>query len=1533
MSARRYKPVQLAGAILFAVGGGVFMFPAAAQGPDGPATTAAEAIASSFDIPAQDLGDALTEFARQSGQEMLYAPQSVVGKTSHPISGELNRSAAMSELLKGTGLQFEVHGSGSMIIGDQASIQSYRERLESSAITPEAGGVLIAPAVGETGAVSAVSAAEEAAALTAVDEGPTTASVEVRRRSGVEEIIVTAQKRAERIQDIPIAISAFTQEDLTRSQIAGGPDLITQIPNFTFTKTNFSGYSIQIRGIGTQAISATTDPAVAVAFNNTPFIRNRFFEQEFYDLDRVEVLRGPQGTLYGRNATAGVVNLISAKPEFFPEARASVDIGNYNSHRLEQMVNIPLVEDAIALRFAGAWTKRDGYATNDITGNPIDGRDLWSTRTSLRIKPNDIFEANLVWEHFEENDDRLRSGKQLCDKDVVTEVAGWQVGYLQPLTNAGQVGMLHSGVQATLSQGCKRGSLYAAESFQTPNGLMLPYYVPLGAIGLPRALNDPYLSTVQSRDLRVIESTIDPQYRAKSDIGELQINVSVTDNLTITSETAYSDDSVYSMQDFNRFNTAPGAWDQPSATDSSGVLQEGPNGGIFCDPQLGCSDRLVAVDISTAESRQFSQELRLASSFDGPFNFSLGANYLRYSTEDKYYVFFNSISLIAAKGRPFNNRPPYQAGITDNLNCMLNGYKQGDPNDVYGVTQCVYIDPNPLGNVNDEGHNYFLSKNPYLLESYAAFGETYFNFTPNLKLTAGLRWSVDRKTAPRVPTWILGSNSVGYPVAEVIRQEWREPTGRVVLDWKPDLSFTDETLLYASFGRGYKAGGANPPGYVRAYYSDSTAARMNTAASLTRPKTFAPEFVNAFEIGAKNTLLDGSLTANLAAFYYNYKDYQISEIVDRSAFNRNFDAQVWGLEVETDWYPVEFLRLSFKGGYQKTRIDDGEEAIDLMDRTAGNPDWVVVRPFPTYASSCILPEFLFNGLDRTNTGPAVPGVTGVGAVGGGGPGGCELAYVSGNDPVTNLPYVPNPTVQAGAGTLSYHPGYIGWDPATAPNNGEGFAKDLGGNELPNAPNFTATISSDLTLPLANAWTVTLHTDVHWQSKSWWRVFNDHEFGRLDDYYTANFAAIFVNEPGGWNIMAYVKNVFDETAISGAFLNSDDTGLTTNVFLTEPRLFGLRVTKSWTDSALFGNLAARRSGPGAVTLEVGGQVQRSNADNTPFSPTFEEEFAAPLDIFGGAQNENLGWGQTREIALGWRPDRGPWLLSVGYQHATLSNNVRRTAEKFTDPFCPMLGGPFEVQCTNPNAAPAFAALQNFSIGNHVDAIVFDSEGHSFFDIGVSRDLSIAGMNRARMELTLRRARFRSSTDAEMRGVPDWYIPENADLFPVNATRFTTHTVYRGNYHADRSFRGTGPVLTWEASNALFGNENVGRIDLDWSVSGGVLFGRQNTEVSEALERAMFYRAVILQVSGTGGTIDNATTTTDTVIPLQRRSESVVVPMFGGSVGLTYRIGGASLGAGYRWERYVNVIDGGVETRQRYDRTIDGPTMKLTMDFGG
>ncbi len=258
-------------------------------------------------------------------------------------------------------------------------------------------------------------------------------------RSAVETVTVTSSKLGGAdVQSIPISITALSQEQLTATQTNGGPDLVKQVPNLTFSKTNFTGYNIQIRGIGTQAISVTTDPAVAVAFNDIPFIRNHFFEQEFYDVSNVEVLRGPQGTLYGRNATAGVVNLTSAKPTDQYEAMASLDVGNYSNRRLEGMLNIPIVGDKLDLRVAGEWTKRDGYAFNEATDHSIDGRDLWSGRVSLLVHPIENLTANFVWEHFDEDDDRARSTKQLCTRANPPPVIDGPTG---PQSTEGQVAL------------------------------------------------------------------------------------------------------------------------------------------------------------------------------------------------------------------------------------------------------------------------------------------------------------------------------------------------------------------------------------------------------------------------------------------------------------------------------------------------------------------------------------------------------------------------------------------------------------------------------------------------------------------------------------------------------------------------------------------------------------------------------------------------------------------------------------------------------------------------------------------------------------------------------------------------------------------------------------------------------------------------------------------------------------------------------------------------------------------------------------
>jgi len=1056
---------------------------------------AGAAHAETFNIPSGDLKSALDAYARQTGVNLIVAGAEVNGVQTKGAQGDFSTDGALSHLLSGTG--FSMHRRTSGAIGIM--------REQSSSVEP----------VSET----------------SIQLAQATASA----RPSVETVTVTSSKLgATDVQSVPIAITAMSQEQLTATQTAGGPDLVKNVPNLTFSKTNFTGYNIQIRGIGTQAISVTTDPAVAVSFNDVPFLRNHFFEQEFFDVSQVEVLRGPQGTLYGRNATSGVVNLISAKPTDHYEAMASVDVGNYNNRRLEGMLNVPIYNDKIDLRVAGEWTKRDGYAYNEERQRSVDGRNLWSGRVSLLVHPIEQLTANFVWEHFQEDDDRSRSTKQLCEKDLAPAVVDGPTGPQVPT---------YANFQAIwLEQGCRPTSLYAPTAYQTPNASAVPFVAALTAFTQYLPSNpDPYANVTQSPDLRVVDSFIDPTYTAKNDTYELNVDFAFSPSLTLTSQSAYNQDHLYSTEDYNRFNTAPGFFQDPGGRTLVG------KDGEYCDPQLGCSTRLVGQDVSREHAHQFYQEVRVTSNFEGPLNFVAGGNYLQYKTLEDYFVFSNAISLAV---EDFNSRfggdpAPMDPDHVPFDPALANSCEPPPASPTALATSflglgCAYVDPNPLANIDGEGHNYFRSQNPYRLSSWALFGELYYQLTTDVKVTGGLRYTDDQKSFDEIPSWTLVVGT-GYPMIGTLDQEWKEVTGRFNVNWTPKLEFTDETMVYASYAHGYKGGGANPPGVIPIQSGDIF---VTSPGNQTHPLTFKPEFNDAFELGTKNTLLDGSVTLNGDIFLYKYQNYQISQIVDRTSVNLNFDATVRGAELESTWEVIPGLRFNLAAGYENATLNSGSEAIDLMDRTAGNAGWYVVKPFITQTSNCVLPRDVVNELmAQGNLGLAcaytyTPGF----AIGG-------TDYV---DPVTQRPYVADPPG---------YPGYAGFDPTTAPNNGEGFDKNLSGNQLPNAPHFTLSLGAQYSMPISADWAGTLRGDFYWQSDSFARVFNDRPYDEIHGYTNLNFALIFTNQDG-WQAMAYVKNVLDTTAITGAFLNSDDSALTTNVFVTDPRLFGIRVTKNW-----------------------------------------------------------------------------------------------------------------------------------------------------------------------------------------------------------------------------------------------------------------------------------------------------------------------------------------------------------------------------------
>jgi outer membrane receptor protein involved in Fe transport len=902
----------------------------------------------------------------------------------------------------------------------------------------------------------------------------------------IEELVVTAQKKEEALQDVPIAVSAFSQDTLEAQKIDGGPNLQLAIPNVTFAKSNFTNsFNFQIRGIGAKAVGASADAGVGVHLNNAPQQSGNLFEAEFYDVERVEVLRGPQGTLYGRNATGGVVNVITAKPTDTFEAMVRAEVGNYGTQKVRGMVNLPLYEDKLAIRAAGTMVKRDGFVTNTFNGHKVDDRDLYSGRVQVMFNPTEKLRTNFLWERFHEDDNRARTGKQLCTKDNGPATVG---------------GVPTGASRVFLTQGCLPASLYGASAYGTVNSSGTLTGLLGNIFGFTSG--DVNAGDTTSTDLQSIETSLDPLYQSKSNTYQFTLNYDLTDELSVTAMTSYGKGSVYTKQDYNR-NVSPIAFNNTPFTP----------GGFFADPQVGNTNKFTTIDVSSGRSEQFSQELRLQSNYDGPLNFNIGGIHFTYRTLTDYYVIGNSLTLSSL---------------------ALNFSKTGNPNCNPATTaNCIGIDKSATP--DGSGHNYYDNRTPYSLVSDALFGEVYFQANDDLKFTLGLRQTRDKKAVKNYSTVLLapGTGLTLNPTNPDQRARFSEMTGRFGFDYKAHLGFTDDTLLYAFYSKGYKGGGINPG---------------VPAGAVGIKQTFEPEFVNAIELGTKNTLLGGSLLFNATGFYYDYQGYQISKIVNRTSVNENVNASVYGLEIESIWSPVHNLRLNSNIGYLHTKIGDGVTSIDTMNRTQSNPAYTVVKVGPNASSvgaNCVLTTAGVATIIGAGAGATLPfACTGAAAYQGflatpAAAGGAGL-------PAATAAFLANAT-----GLYSYGAGY----------SIEGTSANLSGNELPNSPHWTTSVGAQYTWDFSGGWSATLRGDYYRQTGQYARVYNT-TYDKLKSWENANITLKIEKPDWGVSVDAYVKNLTNDTPIVDAYTTDDSSGLFTNVITQEPRLYGVSVTKKW-----------------------------------------------------------------------------------------------------------------------------------------------------------------------------------------------------------------------------------------------------------------------------------------------------------------------------------------------------------------------------------
>jgi outer membrane receptor protein involved in Fe transport len=426
----------------------------------------------------------------------------------------------------------------------------------------------------------------------------------------VEEVTVTAARQEQSVQDVAISVQAITSEDLQLQHIETADDLASTVPGFDFTEALGSGVLLKIRGLSFATIGAAgTQPAVTA--QNGHQIGNRPFSTiGFYDADRIEILEGPQGTLYGRNSTTGLVNFITAKPG--ADQYVTLTAGADGLAQVKFATDFEL-SDSTVMRIAGTKLDIDPVVLNTGTGNGVDDRDSYGIRTTIETAMDERNTLTFQLEKTAVNDNRLNYGLSACNRDAFFGC--------NPLT---QDFSPHLN-RPTMSSGTIANQFNLLTNINNDN---LDLFADTDA------------SRVNSIDQ--INKDIDSQRKDNFEMASLT-NVSELDNMTVTLKATYIDQDYYHLDDNDHSNATVGL---------NGALAP-PTGLVIPELRTYCLGTMTnvandfAVECSQVDTQSKQFEINLVSDFDGPFNFVAGAyNYQdnsrnQYSIQTAAYVLLN----------------------------------------------------------------------------------------------------------------------------------------------------------------------------------------------------------------------------------------------------------------------------------------------------------------------------------------------------------------------------------------------------------------------------------------------------------------------------------------------------------------------------------------------------------------------------------------------------------------------------------------------------------------------------------------------------------------------------------------------------------------------------------------------------------------------------------------------------------------------------------------------------------------------------
>jgi iron complex outermembrane recepter protein len=669
---------------------------------------------------------------------------------------------------------------------------------------------------------------------------------------GIQEIVVTAQKRAENVQDVPIAISAFTADALSERAVTSVAALSNIAPNVTLDAgTPFSGssavLSAYIRGIGANDFAFNIDPGVGIYLDGVYLARSVGANQELPDVERVEVLKGPQGTLFGRNTIGGAISIVTHDPGKEFRFKGDVTLGRFSLIQTRGTVDLPL-GDSLSSSFSFATKNRKGYlkrlafpgaenfASTPITNYKAAGYDniglgreggdgSWNVRGKLKYDNGGDFRVTFSGDYSD-----IDQG-QIANKLIATTPAVFAGTYNCAIAEPVAVGTNCGGGPPSfaylpgiggLTTLTNNPTVYGANTDANPNNNRLPY------------------------DNRFVTNSIDTSYANGNNYSKLQtyggsmiLDYDLSDNVAIKSITGYRELH----------------WNVGMDIDGSPLN--------FLHTSF------------TMNQKQFSQELQLlGSAADKALNYVLGAYYFKESGDLHDYVTFAEGLLqvdgpndLSTKNYAFFGQVDYK--FTDQFAITVGGRYthenksfEGFQSDANGLTYKILSFLAGIG----QGPPACANISPV---------------TDACRIAAGF-------PNPGQP--------LRYYIAGTQKKVFNNFSPKIGLQFHPN----DDVMLYGSWSKGYKTGG----------WTTRLSNPLPTAPD------FDEEKATTFELGVKSTLIDRRLQVNAALFQTNYKGIQLNFQQGVSPTIQNAgDAKIKGFEVEITAAPTDAFTINASIGY------------------------------------------------------------------------------------------------------------------------------------------------------------------------------------------------------------------------------------------------------------------------------------------------------------------------------------------------------------------------------------------------------------------------------------------------------------------------------------------------------------------------------------------------------------------------------------------------------------------------------------------